>query len=80
MTYRVVHRTECTRDVDTDGRGLARRHRPIFPDDGLERVSVHQLHPDAGHAVGHIGAIDRDDVLVAHAREHAAFLHHRFGI
>ena len=28
----------------------------------------------------HVGAVHGDDVLVAHARQHAAFLHHRFGI
>ena len=41
---------------------------------------MHQLHPDAGHAVEHVRAVDGDDVLVPHARQHAAFLHHLVGI
>ena len=41
---------------------------------------MHQLHPDAGHAVEHVRAVDRHHVLVPDARQHAAFLHHLIGI
>ncbi len=76
----IVHGAQRARDVSADGRGFPRLERPDALDLVVERAAVHQLHPDAGGAVEDVGAVNRHDVLVPHAREHAAFLHHFVGI
>jgi hypothetical protein len=35
----------------------------------LDRLAVHEIHPQAGAAIPHVGAMDRDNVRMAHLRE-----------
>ena len=77
---RGVHRAECRGHVRAERGGFDRAHRAACLHQLLERLAVHQLHPQARHAVDHVGAVDSDDMLVPDAREHAAFLHHHIGI
>jgi hypothetical protein len=48
--------------------------RVAFADEGRQRPTVHELHPDTDGVVDLIRAVYRDDVLVSHAGEQATLL------
>ena len=75
-----VHRGQRATQVRADARGLARAQRALLLDDLLQRAAADELHPDADRAVARFGAVDRDDVRMAHARQEPAFVDDARGI
>ena len=69
-----VHRRQGAAEVRADARGFARSQRALLLDDLVQRAAADELHPDADRAVARFGAIDRDDVRMAHARQEPAFV------
>ena len=69
-----VHRRQRRAEVQADERRFARAERSARLDGLLERLAAHELHPQADAAVVLLGAVDLDDVRVAHARQAARFL------
>ena len=52
---------------------FARAHRSVRPQPRLQRLPVDQFHPQADPPVPYLGAVNRDDVLVADLRERPRF-------
>ena len=60
-------------DVDAGRQRLRCAEHAALGDELPERPPFEQLHPQADGSLGRIGAVNRDDVRVAHAREPARF-------
>ena len=60
--------------------GFARAQRTVLLDDLVQRAAANELHPDADRAVARFGAIDGDDVRMAHSRQEPAFVDDARGI
>jgi hypothetical protein len=69
-----VHRRDGTTQIDADPYRFTRRDRSVMTHTLGERPSTHELHPDADGVPGLLGAVDRDDVVVADAGEETTLM------
>ena len=69
-----VHGRQRPAQVEPHAGRLARAERPLLLDQLLQRAPADELHPDADHAVARLGAVDRDHVRMAHARQQPPFV------
>ena len=68
-----VHRRHRAADLDADGHDLRFAEAGALFEDLLERLALHELHPQADAIGDLLRTVDGDDVGMADAREQAAF-------
>ena len=69
----MVYRGERPTQIDADRRSFAAAEWTMRAEPGLQRLPVHQLHPEPCTPIADVGAVDGDHVRVAHLRQRAGF-------
>ena len=77
---RAVHGGERFADVEADQRCFARAEAAALLQDLFERLALDQLHPQADHAFGARGAVDRHDIGMIDLGEQARLVNDGVGI